>query len=150
MTRSPSNNTTTPNPSRPTYFQTMSPAVAPPTTTSASTSTLPIRKHRFPLPLLRLELRNLADEGSSIFLTHVHGHEDLSTQVQNVLNLLYGTPSTANAPRPGTRSVTFIIREFEGVAYTTGKDLDEDHKEIHINTKYIRTRKGDVRHELPL
>lgn len=126
----------------------MSPAVAPPTTTSASTSTLPIRKHRFPLPLLRLELRNLADEGSSVFLTHVHGHEDLSTQVQNVLNLLYGLDDADKAPRPGTRSVTFIVREFDGVAYTTPKDLDEDHKEIHINTKYIRTRTGDVRHEL--
>lgn len=149
MTRSPPITTTTPN--KPTYFQqqtSMAPAIAPPkepTPTESSSSTLPIRKHKFPLPLLRLELRNLADEGSSIFLTHVHGHEDLSLQVQNVLNLLYGVE---DAPRPGTRSVTFIVREFEGVAYTTGKELDDDHKEIHLSSKYIRTRKGDVRHEL--
>jgi hypothetical protein len=38
---------------------------------------------------------------------------------------------------PPTRSVTFVIRDMEGVAYTTGLDLDQDHKEIHLNTKYI-------------
>jgi predicted SprT family Zn-dependent metalloprotease len=25
----------------------------------------------------------------------------------------------------------------DGVAYTTGRDLDDDHKEIHLNTSYI-------------
>jgi len=148
MTRSPPITTTTPN--KPTYFQqqqTMAPAIPPPPTSTDPpfSTTLPIRKHKFPLPLLRLEFRDLADEGTSVFLTHVHGHEDLSTQVQNVLNLLY---AVNDALRPGTRSVTFIVREFDGVAYTTGLDLDSDHKEIHINTQYIRTRKGDVRHEL--
>lgn len=151
MTRSPPVTTTSVN--QPAYFQppqpTMSPAISSPTPTeSSSTATLPIRKHKFPLPLLRLEFRDLADDGTSVFLTHVHGHEDLSTQVQNVLNLLYRVDDAEKAPRPGTRSVTFIVREFEGVAYTTGRDLDDDHKEIHINTKYIRTRNGDVRHEL--
>lgn len=35
------------------------------------------------------------------------------------------------------RSVTLVLREMDGVAYTTGSDLDNDHKEIHFNTSYI-------------
>lgn len=38
---------------------------------------------------------------------------------------------------PPTRSVTLVLREMDGVAYTTGLDLDDDHKEIHFNTTYI-------------
>ena len=151
-------NATTPN--TPTYFQQqqpkMSPAINPiaePTSQSSPTpTTAPIvRKHTFPVPLLRLELRDLALEGSSIFLSTIHGDEDLSTQVQNVLNLLYFSPKeTPASHRPGTRSVTFIIRAFDGVAYTTGLDLDADHKEINISAEYIKNcaRGGDKRHEL--
>lgn len=140
----------------------MSPAIEVPTPT---TTTLPIvRKHKFPTPLLRLELRDLSLEGSTRFLQNVHGHEDLEQQVQNVLNLLYDTPDEdedvetggegkgkgkgRGNKRPGTRSVTFIVHEFEGVAYTTGKELDDDHKEVHLNTSYINAVKGDIRHEL--
>lgn len=142
---------TTPN--IPTYFQqqqpTMSPAISKPAPQSPSptTTTIPIiRKHKFTTPLLRLELRDLAHEGASIFLSTIHGHEDLSTQVQNVLNLLYYSP----AETPTTRSVTFIVHAFDGVAYTTGLELDDDHKEIHINATYIKNcaRGGDKRHEL--
>lgn len=149
---------TTPN--TPTYFQqqqpTMSPAINSPSDSPSQSSPTPttapiVRKHTFPTPLLRLELRDLAHEGSSIFLTNIHGNEDLSTQVQNVLNLLYSSPKEKPAShRPGTRSVTFIIRAFDGVAYTTGLDLDSDHKEINISAEYIRNcaRGGDKRHEL--
>lgn len=35
------------------------------------------------------------------------------------------------------RSVTLILRSLDGVAYTTGSDLDEDHKEIHMSLQYI-------------
>jgi hypothetical protein len=129
----------------------MSPAVQVPTPT---TTNLPIRKNKFPTPLLRLELRDLSLEGTTRFLQHVHGYEDLEEQVQNVLNLLYGTPEEnteaqkGSNKRPGTRSVTVILHEFAGVAYTIGSDLDEDHKKLHISTSYIQSRQGDVRHEL--
>ena len=33
--------------------------------------------------------------------------------------------------------MTLILRDFDGVAYTTGSDLDDDHKEIHFSLKYI-------------
>lgn len=91
---------------------------------SPAISTLPIRKHKFDTPKLRLQLNDLVHEGSSIFLSNIKGGEDFETQVQNVLNLLY----TPDSHRPGTRSVTLILREMDGVAYTTGIDLDDNHK----------------------
>lgn len=106
--------------------------------------TRPIQKHRFKTPRLRFEVRDLSNHGASVFLDNVKAASDIEDQVQNVLNLLYDPSSS----RPGTRSVTFVLREFEGVAYTTGTDLDDDHKEIHINTGYVGSRSGDIRHEL--
>lgn len=38
---------------------------------------------------------------------------------------------------PETRSVTLVLRDMDGVAYTTGRDFDDDHKEIHLSTRYI-------------
>ncbi|KXT04506.1 hypothetical protein AC578_8637 [Pseudocercospora eumusae] len=112
---------------------------------SQAPMTLPFRKHKFDPPKLRLQLNDLAHDGSSIFLSNFKGNEDFEDQVQNVLNLLY----TRDCKCPGTRSVTLIIREMDGVAYTTGMDLDDDHKEIHFNLNYInRPRGDDQRYEL--
>jgi hypothetical protein len=33
--------------------------------------------------------------------------------------------------------VTIILQDFNGVAYTNGTDLDNDHKEIHFSLSYI-------------
>nr|POE94552.1 hypothetical protein CFP56_16792 [Quercus suber] len=131
----------------PVYFQQgrdMSPLTRPQEEPSASTTIPIVRKHKYPLPKLRLQLNDLAHDGASVFLSNVKGNEDISTQVQNVLNLLY----TPDSVRPGTRSVTFVLREFSGVAYTTGIELDDDHKEIHINAQYISSRTGNVRDEV--
>lgn len=86
-------------------------------------------------PLLRLELRDLSSPGTHTFLRLVHASTALSTAVTTVLTHLY----TALPPSsiPPTRSVTLVLREMDGVAYTTGLDLDSDHKEIHFNTSYI-------------
>lgn len=120
----------------------MSPAVSPPT--HAPDTTLgPIRKHKYPTPRLRLRLDDLSHEGSKVFLAHVQALEDFQDQVQNVLNLLYDPTAT----RPGTRSVTLVLRAFEGVAYTTGIDLDDDHKEVHLNLNYVRPL-SDPRQEI--
>ncbi len=43
--------------------------------------------------------------------------------------------STTNVPP--TRSVTVVLRDMGGVAYTTGTELDNDHKEIHFSLGYI-------------
>lgn len=120
-------------PAVPIYFQTAMPPTTPAPSSSTSPTTLPIRSHRFDTPTLRLHLNELSHEGASIFLSSFHGNEDFDTQVQNVLNLLY----TPTCHRPGTRSVTLVLRQLDGVAYTTGTDLDGDHKEIHLNLNYI-------------
>jgi hypothetical protein len=111
---------------------------------SQNPMTAPVRKHKFDVPKLRLQFNDLSHEGSSIFLSNIRGHEDLETQVQNVLNLLY----TPDCHRPGTRSVTLIVREAGGVAYTTGLDLDDDHKEIHLDLNYVARSRPDQRYEL--
>lgn len=131
----------------PTYFQQTMPAISRPDqapSASPSTTTLPIRAHKYPTPKIRLHLDDISHDGSSVFLSNIKGNEDLEQQVQNVLNLLY----TPNSIRPGTRSVTFVLREYAGLAYTTGIDLDDDHKEIHINLAYIAKLKGEPRHEI--
>lgn len=130
-------------PAVPPYFQQAMPAVSRPDE-APSVSTLPIRKHRFETPKLRLHLDDLGHDGSSIFLSNIKGNEDLDTQVQNVLNLLY----TKECKRPGTRSITMVLRPMDGVAYTTGTDLDPDHKEIHFNLKYINHIKSGHRDEI--
>ena len=106
-------------------------------------STLPVGRHKFETPKLRLHLNNLGHEGSSVFLSNIKGNEDIEAQVQNVLNLLYRPDSK----RPGVRSVTVILRELDGVAYTTGSELDDEHKEIHLSLGYIR-RPSDPRYEI--
>ncbi|KAK5112267.1 hypothetical protein LTR62_004428 [Meristemomyces frigidus] len=130
-------------PAIPIYFQTIMPAVSLPSD-APSTTTLPFRKHIYPTPKLRLHLEDLSHEGSSVFLSNIKGNDDLEHQCQNVLNLLYNHDSI----RPGTRSVTFVLRAYQGLAYTTGIDLDGDHKEIHINLDYFTKISGDVRHEI--
>ncbi|TGO58958.1 hypothetical protein BCON_0049g00110 [Botryotinia convoluta] len=93
---------------------------------------------KFPLPKLRLELRDLNHAGSHTFLTAVIANEALQTAVQSVLTLLYESPDCPTTTPTPTRSVTLILRSMEGVAYTTGSDLDNDHKEIHLSLDYIQ------------
>jgi hypothetical protein len=95
-----------------------------------SSKVIPQRK-----PLLRLELRDLSSAGSRAFLRLVHASIALQDAVDNVLRFLYKDMHVSSIPP--TRSVTLVIRDMDGVAYTTGLDLDQDHKEIHLNTKYI-------------
>ena len=92
----------------------------------------------FPLPKLRLEIRDLNHDGTEAFLTAVVASKALATSVQNVLSLLYRSPQEKTTKVPSTRSVTLILRSMGGVAYTTGSELDSDHKEIHFSLDYIR------------
>ncbi|KAH7314098.1 peptidase of plants and bacteria-domain-containing protein [Rhexocercosporidium sp. MPI-PUGE-AT-0058] len=92
---------------------------------------------KFPLPKLRLEIRDLNHEGSLTFLKAVIASKALEKSVQSVLSLLYHSPDSQTTTIPTTRSVTLILRSMPGVAYTTGSDLDDDHKEIHFSLDYI-------------
>jgi hypothetical protein len=91
----------------------------------------------FDLPTLRLEIRDLAHPGTKAFLSSVIASTAQEFAVRKVLELLYISPKNPTTKVPGTRSVTLILRSMEGVAYTTGSDIDDDHKEIHLSLKYI-------------
>jgi predicted SprT family Zn-dependent metalloprotease len=137
-------------PIQPKYFQIPMSPVSP---ASSSISKKPHPKA--PKPLLRLEFRDLSHQGAKNFL-QCHGFDCgtvLEEAVNGVLNLLY----SAHSHIPPTRSVTLILRSMPGVAYTTGRDIDDDHKEIHFSTDYIagipkERRKeellGVIRHEM--
>jgi hypothetical protein len=85
-------------------------------------------------PLLRLEFRDLSEEGAKLFLTHLDCANVLEEAVSTVISTLY----TSASHIPPTRSICMILRSMPGVAYTTGLDIDDDHKEIHFSTEYIK------------
>ncbi|KAF7548580.1 hypothetical protein G7Z17_g6972 [Cylindrodendrum hubeiense] len=91
----------------------------------------------FKLPKLRVEIRDLSHPGAKHFLDAVNAAECLATAAQNVLALLYSSPDCPTTTLPPTRSITLILRDMPGVAYTTGSDLDSDHKEVHFSLGYI-------------
>jgi len=95
------------------------------------------RKSKYPSPRLRFECRDLDHPGASTFFENSQPAQCLATAVHSVLSTLY-TPSKTNEQIPPTRSVTLILREMDGVAYTIGTDLDSDHKEIHFSLDYIQ------------
>lgn len=101
-----------------------------------NTSIIPFPSHKTLFPhlkcLLRLQINDLTTPGASTFLRTLHATNALTQALDAVLYLLYDHKHI-----PGTRSVTLVLRAMDGVAYTTGLDLDDDHKEIHFNLKYI-------------
>jgi len=74
----------------------------------------------FKQPKLRLEIRDLQHPGATKFLASINAAPILSTAVQNVQRLLYRSPAEPHTTMPPTRSVTVILRDMGGVAYTTG------------------------------
>lgn len=103
----------------------------------------------FLLPKLRLEIRDLKDQAIVRALSAVNFSECLTECTQNVLRHLYLHPEEASTNVPPTRSVTLILRDMEGVAYTTGSELDNDHKEIHFSTRHMgNTKAENLRSEL--
>lgn len=93
-------------------------------------------------PRLLLEVRDLSSAGAQDFLRAIRSGSIVEEYVRVVLNLLYAPGCSV----PPTRSVTLVVRSMPGVAYTTGKDIDEDHKEIHLSTDYISHVRSDRRH----
>ncbi|KAL2129152.1 hypothetical protein VTI74DRAFT_8172 [Chaetomium olivicolor] len=94
---------------------------------------------KFPQPKLRLKIHDLDHPGAAKFLTSVNASTVLSGAVNDVLRLLYKSPSDRETTVPPTRSVTLVLRDMGGVAYTTGSSLDNDHKEIHFSLNYINS-----------
>ncbi|KAM4060411.1 peptidase of plants and bacteria domain-containing protein [Hirsutella rhossiliensis] len=101
-------------------------------------------------PKLRLEIRDLAHPGTSVFLAAVDPIACVTDAIANVARLLYhATVVDSDAAAadddddvtpfhpPPTRSVTLVLREMPGIAYTASSDLDADHKEVHLSLAYL-------------
>ena len=93
-------------------------------------------KPQMPQPKLRLEIRDLSHPGAPIFLDSVNPTKAISDAVTVVVQSFY-EPFTGDVPSPSVRSITLVLKPFGGVAYTTGNELDDDHKEIHFSLDYI-------------
>ncbi|TWU70721.1 hypothetical protein ED733_000421 [Metarhizium rileyi] len=91
----------------------------------------------FTLPKLRLEIRDVTHAGAHLVFTTVNASETITTAARNVLRHLYASPSCPTTTAPPTRSVTLILRSMPGVAYTTGIELDNDHKEVHLSLDHV-------------
>jgi hypothetical protein len=87
---------------------------------SASSNSKPKEGDTFAQPKLRLEIRDLDHPGAAKFLSAINVGTVFSAAVKNVQRLLYRTPSDPHTTMPPTRSVTLILRDMGGVAYTTG------------------------------
>lgn len=96
----------------------------------------PHPKPTFPSSKLRFECRDLNHSGAATFFAHNNPAHSLSCAADSVLSTLYA-PTKTNENIPSTRSITLVLRSMGGVAYTTGTELDDEHKEIHFSLEYI-------------
>ncbi|CBF88371.1 hypothetical protein AN0996.2 [Aspergillus nidulans FGSC A4] len=130
---------------------------APKEPSSAADSTADCSK--LPAPKFQLHIHDLRHPASQFFLTSIPDlASTLETALSAIIQNLYSSPKSGRAINgatatnsrnrkhlqtfrpsvPPTRSVTVLLRDIGGVAYTTGKDLDNDHKEIHVSLAYIQ------------
>lgn len=94
-----------------------------------------------PKPKLRIHFNEIGHPGSAAVLSLVDVARLLDNALKNVLRHLYQPYKGSKVPP--TRSVTLILRPMDGVAYTTGLDLDDEHKEIHFALEHIQRSLGD-------
>jgi hypothetical protein len=99
-----------------------------------------------PAPKFRLQIHDLRHSSSQFFISLI---PDLASTLETALTAIIQNLYTSAVPGkqkhaptfepclPPTRSVTILLRDIGGVAYTTGNELDNDHKEIHISLQYI-------------
>lgn len=123
----------------------------PPDNGNGNDNASPIKKTALPKPKLRLHLQDARHPAASLFFSLLPDIEGvLDAALTAIVDQLYTSPRRQTMPQkakaplppfdpfiPPTRSVTVILRDFEGVAYTNGTDLDDDHKEINFSLSYI-------------
>lgn len=91
----------------------------------------------FPNPTLNLRITNLTHPGSSLFLSSTNPSVTIPRAIANLLRLLYNTPLDPSTHPPPTSSITLILEDFSGVAYTVGTSPDGNAKEIHLSQSYV-------------
>ncbi|ETN43637.1 uncharacterized protein HMPREF1541_02796 [Cyphellophora europaea CBS 101466] len=89
-------------------------------------------------PTLRLHLNDLTSPATTTFLTTIDTAHLIPNAINHILKQLYHPHGLHSIP--AVRSVTLILRDMGGVAYTTGLDLDSLHKEIHVSLAYLSNR----------
>ncbi|KAI4141076.1 MAG: hypothetical protein L6R39_005514 [Caloplaca ligustica] len=102
---------------------------------SPKSKALPHPKPDYPTCKLRFECHDLNHRGADIFFSNNTLSRDLAAAVTTVQSTLYEPQDKPNIPP--VRSVTLIVRAMESLAYTTGSELDSDHKELHFSLDYI-------------
>ncbi|KAL1842191.1 hypothetical protein VTJ49DRAFT_5878 [Mycothermus thermophilus] len=118
------------------------------TSSSSSSSSSDSESEHEPKPTIRhpkllLKIQDLAHPGTAKFFRAVPDPGAvLAEAVDNIDRHLYCSPDGSQKPKkkfhaPPTRSVTLVLRDMDGVAYTTGSEIDNDHKEIHFSLRYI-------------
>ncbi|GAA5904540.1 uncharacterized protein JCM6883_003820 [Sporobolomyces salmoneus] len=93
------------------------------------------------LPDFHLHALRLEGQGSRLFFQHVvDPYSVLRDSSERVLDALYPrTLEHAETEIPPIRTISLLLAEIDGVAYTKGSDLDNDHKEIVLSTKYLES-----------
>lgn len=110
---------------------------------------------------LRLHMNDLTHPAIPTFTRAAPLSSLIEDAIKHVQERLFVPPqndsnksSTSNRPPPQkplppkheiwkpqeVRSITLIVRPMDGVAYTTGTELDEAHKEIHLSLDYLQAK----------
>ncbi|KIX04196.1 uncharacterized protein Z518_07750 [Rhinocladiella mackenziei CBS 650.93] len=101
-------------------------------------------------PVLRLHLDDVTHSATQITCASLDGGLYLARAIEHVVANLYTPHGLKEIPK--VRSVTVVLRSMGGVAYTTGLQLDDLHKEIHLSLDYVQgvlsRNSPGVRHEI--
>lgn len=114
------------------------------------------RSGSLPSPKLRLHFEDLTHDGTRVFLKHVPDpYRAFDTGLLNIVKSLYSPPPHHSSSSlchkkggkvhfepsiPPTQSITLVVHDFPGVAYTFGLPADSNQKEIHFSLPYIAGR----------
>jgi len=123
-----------------------------------------------PSARLRIHLEDLTNPATGRFTSIIPISTLLDEAILNVQHHLFTPPRESNEeastsrppqkpikPKPEwkpqeVRSVSLVLRPMDGVAYTTGTNLDPAHKEIHLNLGYLDAKRdssnADFLHEV--
>ena len=89
-------------------------------------------------PVLRLHFNDICHPASSSFTTLIDCGRLIPNAIKHILAHLYTPYGLGHIPQ--VRVITIVLRQMGGVAYTTGCDYDEMHKEMHVSLEYLASK----------